>query len=347
MILKKIQHLLKSEYIMLVLSALTFLFSIYTKNTSQKKFNLLENDIFELQTQYNCIDRGGIQNLILSVQQDFQPFSNFSSEINESLSSLINSFTNHNQDFLTDSVNFQMLLQNKKKQLDFGYDSLIFSSFILIVLTMMIFIYKTLMQKNELMRIKATTEAHRQFSRDLHDGAAQDIMALKLYLEQDNKEKSKVYADRAFKEIRYLIDSLHLDLSSGIKSILEGMLLAFETNYNIATEFNCASEKLKDLPQTTKVEIIRIIQEALSNTVRHSGATQVVLKIIDSPEGIRMIISDNGTGFDITNRKENGDKTKHYGLQNIKERVYNFGGEVEFITEGGTTIVITIKNSVR
>lgn len=347
MISKKIQHLFKSEYIMLVLSALTFLFSIYTKNTSQKKFNLLENDIFELQTQYNCIDERGYLNLILSVQKDFQPFSNFSSEINESLSSLINSFTNHNQDFLTDSVNFQILLQNKKKQLDFGYDSLIFSSFILIVLTTLIFIYKNLTQKNELMRIKATTEAHRQFSRDLHDGAAQDIMALKLYLEQDNKEKSKVYADHAFKEIRYLIDSLHLDLSSGIKSIMEGMLTAFETNYSIATEFNYASEKLKDLPQATKVEIIRIIQESLSNTARHSGATKVVLKIIDSPEGIRITFSDNGTGFDIKDIKKDDDKTKHYGLQNIKERVYNFGGEIEFITEGGTTIVITIKNSVR
>ncbi len=280
MILRKFQHLLKSEYIILVLSVLTFLFSLYTRKTSLQKFNTLENDIFTLQTQYNSIERGD-SNLILSVQKDFQPFSNFNSEINESLSALINSFTNHNQDFLTDSVNFQMLLLNKKKQLDFGYDSLIFSSFILIVLTTLIFIYKNLMQKNELLRIKATTEAHRQFSRDLHDGAAQDIMALKLYLEQDNKEKSKVYADHAFKEIRYLIDSLHLDLSSGIKSILEGMLTAFESNYNITTEFNYASEKLKDLPQTTKVEIIRIIQEALSNTARHSGATQVVLKIID------------------------------------------------------------------
>ena len=96
------------------------------------------------------------------------------------------------------------------------------------------------------------------------------------------------------------------------------------------------------------MELLRIMQEALSNCSRHSEATLLTIKITDIGSYVRFIIEDNGKGFteEEINKKKTDEKN-HYGLVNIHNRVEKLGGTVEISGKGGTTIAITIKNIVR
>ena len=87
----------------------------------------------------------------------------------------------------------------------------------------------------------------------------------------------------------------------------------------------------------------------MSNISRHSDATQVEIKIVDGIDDFRFIICDNGKGFEETEVESKKLKAavNHYGLINIKKRAQLIGGSVDFIHEGGFTIAITVKDSVR
>ena len=87
----------------------------------------------------------------------------------------------------------------------------------------------------------------------------------------------------------------------------------------------------------------------MSNISRHSDATQVEIKIVDGIDDFRFLICDNGKGFEETEvqTKNQKDAVKHYGLANIKKRARLIGGDADFINEGGFTIAVTVKDSVR
>ena len=233
----------------------------------------------------------------------------------------------------------------KQRELLLGYDYLLYFSVILLVIALAVIIYKILAQKNELELARAINEEQKRLSRNLHDTVAQDLVAVKAYLEKGDSEKTVFYADRALDEIRYVIDSLHINLEESFEKILDEMLQAFENNYKINTELLSASEIITKLPSQHKIEILHIIQEALSNIARHADARNVSIKIADVATTLHLLISDDGKGFDIEEVLEKNDnKRKHWGLRNIQDRVSEFGGSVDFIHNGGTTIAIQIKN---
>ena len=223
-----------------------------------------------------------------------------------------------------------------------------YCSSLLLLISILCIIFKTIKQKNQIKNLKLRNDEQQKMSRNLHDGVAQDLAALKFYMQQDDKEKSDFYADQALKEVRYLIGALHLDLSEDFKAIVRQILQTFESNYKIKTNIFIASSHVSSLPQNVQIEIIRILQEALSNIARHANATEVTVKLTEVAQDFKLIISDNGVGFNIEEVDElnKTDSRKHYGVHNIKERVANLGGTVEFVNKGGTTIAITIKNII-
>lgn len=64
-------------------------------------------------------------------------------------------------------------------------------------------------------------EEQSKISRNLHDGVAQDLAALKLYLEKEDLSKSKFYAQQAFNEVRYMIGTTHLNLNESFEEIVK------------------------------------------------------------------------------------------------------------------------------
>ena len=74
----------------------------------------------------------------------------------------------------------------------------------------------------------------------------------------------------------------------------------------------------------------------------------MTVKFTDVADDFKITISDNGVGFSLeaVDELNRTDTRKHYGINNIQERVKNLGGTVEFVNNGGTTIAITIKDTI-
>ena len=331
------------EYILLLISILNFAATVCFKSMSQNNFILTENKLSLLKDGEEVVE---------DLKNNFWTLTYFDRGLELQLEKIIEVKSNAQDDgenFLFLVNEFSSSIHKREQQMIFSYDALLYCSLILSFITGVVIFYKIIVQKNELFKLKTINDQQVKFSRELHDGVAQDLAALKIYLNKSDKEKSDFYADQALKEVRYLIDSMHLDLSKSFASIVKENLENFETNFGIKSELLIVSDNLEKIDSEVLVELLRVLQEALSNIARHSGADFVSVKITEVGRDLNLIIKDNGKGIDFESLKESssGDGKKHYGLKNIVARVEEIGGKVEFKNEGGSTIAICIENIIR
>lgn len=193
-------------------------------------------------------------------------------------------------------------------------------------------------------------EAERQrLSRELHDGLAQYILAIKMKLEHalSSKgekrniliEETKQLFSQTIKEIRNISNNL---MPSVLKEYgLKQALKVFAEDVNNDAEIKLIlTENLTDniLNQKAEIYIYRIIQEAFNNTIKHAKATELKIEISNNLSTIFLNISDNGIGYN-----SKGDCTfKGNGLANIKERVNLLSGKTEIITAPNKAFLLKI-----
>jgi signal transduction histidine kinase len=91
------------------------------------------------------------------------------------------------------------------------------------------------------------------------------------------------------------------------------------------------------LPARTHVQLTRILREAVSNAIRHSGGTRCTVRVAFPPGELLLHVQDDGRGLPVGARRQQG-----HGLPNIERRVRNLGGEHWFETEGGTRLVVRV-----
>lgn len=253
--------------------------------------------------------------------------------------------------FKDELIIFQSQVKEIQKRITFAYDSILYSAIFLLATAIFIIFYKNSEKIKELTNIKLVNETQNKISRDLHDTVIQDLKALKLYLDKNDSESIEMkeyYLNQAYNEARYLMSSINdIDFSDNFIEILRKMLKVFENNHKIKTQFFEATDILQTFELSRKIEIFRIFQESLNNIARHSKATLVTVKIIDSifekKQTVKITISDNGIGI----KNEDFEKENHYGLKNIKERVELSNGKIEIKNEStengernGTTIAM-------
>lgn len=353
------------QYILIYFVIINMTCTIIFKSKAAQLFTEYERQSMELMSLNNSLAWGNTY-----TEEDFQakgeqlkdsyyPFIYFNMDLEDKLDEIIALFSASITEEATDRkanhdkleqclIAFQNGIAEKQVVLIFGYDSLLYCSTLMLVIAIFVIIFNTVNQKNELKTFQMRNEEQLKISRNLHDGVAQDLTAMKFYMQQDDKEKTEYYATQALKEVRYLIGALHLDLSDDFEKIVKEILSTFETNYKIKTELLIASDNLSSLHQDIQLEFLRILQEALSNIARHANATKVTIKFVNVMDSLKFIISDNGIGFDMdeVEKKNEEDAGSHYGVHNIQERVQQLGGTVEFLNKGGTTIAITIKDII-
>jgi signal transduction histidine kinase len=120
---------------------------------------------------------------------------------------------------------------------------------------------------------------------------------------------------------------------------LKAYIDRFQSNYGIRIELSI-SEKVSEaaLDPVAGAHLLRVIQEALTNARKHSGAD--VLKVAMQPDttSVRITISDNGQGFDPS-RLDHSDGS-HFGLVFMRERMAQIGGSltIESKPDGGTVL---------
>lgn len=359
----KLKKLFSIEAILIYFGLAALSCSIYYKTRASVLFADYEREALNLVMLNNRILLGQISPLEIKekcqqLEDKYFPFTYFDFSLEDKLNEMLALFkekvqspvNQQKEDSLEKLIlDFQNEISKKEISLYFGYDSLMYCSSLLLLISILCIIFKTVKQRNQIKNLQLRNDEQQKMSRNLHDGVAQDLAALKFYMQQDDKEKSDFYANQALNEIRYLISNFHLDLSEDFEKIIGQILKSFEANYKIKTRLYVVSDHMSVLSQNIQMEIIRILQESLSNIARHANATEVKVKFTEIGPDFKIIISDNGIGFDLEKVDElnKTDEKKHYGIHNIQERVKLMGGSVEFLNDGGTTIAITIKNIIR
>ena len=342
-----LKHVFKIELLIIYVAIINFGFSIYFKTYSNRKISELDSQMLKIQLEENS-GNFNHENLIEKLTYDYAPFTYFDEELKNELSEIIE-ILETNQNTIEPIITFQNNMHQTQNRLNLGYDTLLYCSLILIMIAVFLIVEKSFKNRIDLHRLKVMSEEQSKISRNLHDGVAQDLAALKLYLEKEDISKSKFYAQQAFNEVRYMIGTTHLNLNESFEEIVKKLAATLEANYNISTKVYIGSTKILHLSENVQIELIRILQEALSNISRHANASNVEIRFVDGIDDFRFIIKDDGKGFseEEVELKNKQSAKKHYGVSNIKERVELLGGTVNFISEGGTTIAITIKDSVR
>jgi signal transduction histidine kinase len=181
----------------------------------------------------------------------------------------------------------------------------------------------------------------RRFSHELHDELGQSLTAIKanlLALESNNHpdparlEDCKHLVDEAVQNVREMSQLLRptiLDdfgLDAGIRWQTErfAQRTGIEVNYRSTFEDR--------LPDEAETHLFRIVQEALTNVARHSGATRVGIELQREGDRLHLRMQDNGRGF------KNGNPPGGLGLVGMHARASSIGGELSIQSRDGVVI---------
>jgi signal transduction histidine kinase len=172
-----------------------------------------------------------------------------------------------------------------------------------------------------------------RLAKELHDGLAQTILAIKMRIENTEPKNAHLVlkdSEEMFASLMHEIRSMTNDLMPpvlrefGLVNALRSLLIQIEENSNLTTELN-VDEDIQPLNPKAKTYLYRIAQEAINNIIKHAMASHISIKITFDNEFFLFEISDNGIGIasDIGYSKSNG-------LSNIMDRVSVLEGEVIF-----------------
>ena len=200
-------------------------------------------------------------------------------------------------------------------------------------------------------------QERQRVARGLHDGIGQSLSMLRIKLlrlsdTETNPAQRKNYQSL----VDTLEDTIHelKNISYDLKpKMLEEMGLGFALKYlvdKVATETGLTTEVNviggeNRLESKLEIYIYRIVQEAISNILKYSEATYFSIQLVISMQLLRLIISDNGKGFDILKVSSRNKPTLNgLGLINMRERVESYKGQlkIDSSAETGTMIVVEI-----
>jgi len=194
--------------------------------------------------------------------------------------------------------------------------------------------------------IDGQEKERQRLSRELHDGLGQNLVAIKLKLESISAEQAgsldgtlnqvKHMFSHTIDEIRRISNNL---MPAALKEfslavVLRNLCTEIESNSGISIGLTIGVLP-ESLDQILKTYTYRIVQEALTNSVKHSGANKVLISIFSDFSNLHLQIEDNGVGFNTSKQSDSGN-----GLYNMKERTMLLGGKINIISSKGKGVKI-------
>jgi two-component system, NarL family, nitrate/nitrite sensor histidine kinase NarX len=203
-------------------------------------------------------------------------------------------------------------------------------------------------------REAAVGEERALLARELHDSIAQSLAFLKIQVQllrnasrneqSENVELALDELDTGLREsvndVRELLVHFRTRTNTAdIEVALQETLQKFKHQTGLATHFRVSGEGLP-LPADVQVQVLHIVQEALSNVRKHAQATQVVLEVIKD-EAWRIVVRDDGQGFRVGAHER---QSNHVGMKIMQERAHRIGASVQVQAnpEQGTTVVLVL-----
>jgi len=191
----------------------------------------------------------------------------------------------------------------------------------------------------------------KRIARDLHDTVSQELFAahmilsgvsqqtLKLDREKMQTQLQSVTAilETAQKDLRVLL--LHLrPVELEQKSLIEGIQILLKELEDKSDLKVSLKQNMTKLPKKIEEHIFRILQELISNTLRHAQASCLDVYLYQTDFELQLKVVDNGVGFQLASVDD-----LSYGLRNIKERVEDMAGTVQLLTAPKQGLAVDIR----
>jgi signal transduction histidine kinase len=201
--------------------------------------------------------------------------------------------------------------------------------------------------------LSAQEEERRRIARELHDESGQLLTALLVGLRTLEHAQSlaevaamgqrlRTIAAQAIGEVGRLARGLHpivLD-DHGLGVALNRYVAEYATTHSISVDLAHDERDSSTLPPAVQTALYRILQEALTNVARHSGAKTVRVRLVRSRTAVELTVVDDGCGFDA---RAVAVSSHRLGMQSMRERAAMLGGTVSFQSRRkGTTVLVNL-----
>ena len=203
--------------------------------------------------------------------------------------------------------------------------------------------------------INAQESERKIVSQDLHDSIGGKLTGIKYSLEKIISDLQDVTPslETSLKDVLSIVQStieetqritknLHPSILDdlGLFAAIRELCREFREVYSDLQITNNFEMDENEIPQSLKILIFRIVQEAFNNIAKHSGADTVKLSLTRGKRMIELAVEDNGKGFDLQKVLQENRHERGLGLQTIRERTELFNGSIDIQSksEKGTTI---------
>ena len=202
----------------------------------------------------------------------------------------------------------------------------------------------------------ALSEERGRISRELHDSLEQYLTGLAIQLEAVSAKLGTNALDikRLVDTAQQMVRHGHADTraaiwelrsraleSGGLIQALEELLPLAAAGSTLQIEIKCSTHHLR-LPAHVEHHLLRIAQEAVTNTIKHAKASSIRVRVELTPGFVRMTVEDDGVGFDF--QKVNSQDQPNFGLVGMRERAAKLGGKVTILSRllKGTIIEVEV-----
>ncbi len=199
----------------------------------------------------------------------------------------------------------------------------------------------------EVQSLGAIKERER-LARELHDGLAQSLGVVYAHARSGiddattrrSLDRIAEVVARAYEEVRQAIFGLRLTYGTNLATALEEYLREFTRQTGLPVNLVVEDNRATALSLEAEVQVVRIVQEALTNVWRHARATKAAVHFVVDGDDIVVSIEDDGIGFavDVVN-----DGQRHFGLLTMRERAESAGGTLAISSIPGQGTRVTAR----
>jgi len=198
---------------------------------------------------------------------------------------------------------------------------------------------------NEQLSMAKATEAklreRERLVHELHDGFGSQLVSARVQAQREGlsqAETIKVF-NECIADLQLIVDVMKDDVLSLYEALID-LQFRLERRLQrsgIKLRFNLDVKNAPFYSQESLIQILRIVQEGISNAIQHSAATEIELNAIFLDQQLQIKIRDNGKGFDRATQVPGN------GIRNMRRRAHALGAQLDIRSELGTTVELTLE----
>lgn len=217
---------------------------------------------------------------------------------------------------------------------------------------------QTVIRERGQLRMLAVLEERDRIGREMHDGLAQVLgyvntkaQAIGQYLKSEEPQMAERHVDElvgaareAYTDAREVIVGLRLDSSDrrGLSEMLADYVEKFTRRNEVAADLSIAPEWLDELlTPAANIQLLRIVQEALTNVRKHASANHVLIQLQVEEAHALIRVKDDGDGFNLSSLLR--PDFARYGLRTMRERTQAINGNFRIESSPGSGTAITVR----